>query len=68
MEVVKREARLKKEGEQIFVSPDYEASIPEAPTTEGTRTDAAGVNGKRDLRCSGLLDDGGCTRPRQLWE
>jgi len=31
MEVVKRKARLKKEGEQIFVSPDYEASIPEAP-------------------------------------
>jgi hypothetical protein len=37
MEMVKREAQLKKEGEQIFVSPDYEASIPEPPTVRKAR-------------------------------
>lgn len=58
MEVVKREAQLKKEGEQKIRSPDYEASLASPSPNHGHgRHGRSGVNGKRDLRCSGLVND-----------
>ena len=63
MEVVKREAQLKKEGEQKIRSPAYEASLASPSPNHGHgRHGRSGVNGKRDLElellsCLGLAND-----------
>ena len=58
MEGVKREGQLMNEGEQKIRSPDYEASLASPSPNHGHgRHGRSGVNGKRDLRCSGLVDD-----------
>jgi len=59
MEVVKRETQLKKEGEQKIRSPAYQASLASPSPNHGHgRHGRSGVNGKRDLGCSGLVNDG----------